>query len=171
MLIGVSFYAFMVSNVIGLLSHVYADTNKAQAKMDQVKSFLDDVKLPETLRHKVLAHYRFVQRRHADLTQDQTEALLAELPTQLRDDVALWVYRHIINKSDFLKRADPAFVSAVVPQLKPLMIPEGEHILHQDWRSNDVYFLVAGRAEQVSRDGTQTYRLLVEGSYFGQSRE
>lgn len=77
------------------------------------------------------------------------------------------MYRDVVDKVPFLKSADKAFVVELLPHLKPIRIEAGELILHQEWHSTELYFLIKGRACQTSRDGKETYRSLVQGSYFG----
>jgi hyperpolarization activated cyclic nucleotide-gated potassium channel 2 len=168
MMLGVSFYSFMVSTVSGILTKSYSDESTDSARMESVKVFMRKHQLPKSMQNRIMAHFTYMTKKMRHRSNMNSQQIMDQLSHSLRIEVALHTHKEMLESIPFLEHNDPAFIALILPHMKPLRVPESQFILHQDWHSQEIYFLLKGRAKQVSPDGSLTYRYLVEGSYFGE---
>ena len=110
MLIGVSWYAYIVSSMSTIMASFDAQNTAVRDKMNCVNEFIRSAKLPKHLSKQVRDFFEFkLQRQRQFLVSSNydVDELLDELGSGLRADVLLYMDRHLISKIPFLKDKVP----------------------------------------------------------------
>lgn len=110
MLVGVSWYAYIVSSMSTIMASFDAQNSAVRDKMNCVNEFIRSAKLPKNLGKQVRDFFEFkLQRQRQFLVSSNynVDELLDELGSGLRADVLLYMDRHLISKIPFLKDKVP----------------------------------------------------------------
>ena len=107
MLVGVSWYAYIVSSMSTIMSSFDAQNKAVRDKMLCVNEFIRAAKLPKDLSKQVRDFFDFklATSQHSFLmsTNYDVDELLDELGSGLRAEVLLYMDRHLISKIPFFK--------------------------------------------------------------------
>jgi hypothetical protein len=107
MLVGVSWYAYIVSSMSTIMSSFDAQNKAVREKMLCVNEFVRAAKLPKDLSKQVREFFDFKLARgqHSFLlsTNYDVDELLDELGSGLRAEVLLYMDRHLISKIPFFQ--------------------------------------------------------------------
>eukprot|EP00753_Platysulcus_tardus_P010635 PLAT292.1.p1 GENE.PLAT292.1~~PLAT292.1.p1 ORF type:complete len:1000 (+),score=400.29 PLAT292.1:39-3002(+) len=172
MIVGVSFYAFTVSNLSSIMASIDIESNARLRKLEHLHRFTVMARLPRTLELRLRTYFRYraFNSNASQLSAAQERALFDHMPPSLRAEVLHYVHRNIIAEIPFFEGKDPQFVSAVVSVLHPLRAAQGDVIIADGEHATDMYFLTNGRASvQDKVDGMPVVRYIEAGSYFGES--
>eukprot|EP00736_Rhodelphis_marinus_P006794 Rmarinus@m.16225 len=94
---------------------------------------------------------------------------MEELSTGLRQEVAMFLNRSLIQKIPFFDGADPSFVTAIVTKLHPMRVTPGEYIVREGDVADCMFLVNEGMVDIVIGLDDCLIRQLGPGSYFGES--
>eukprot|EP00986_Skeletonema_menzelii_P018432 scaffold26639_cov151-Skeletonema_menzelii.AAC.8 len=170
MLVGVTWYAFIVSSMSTIMSSFDAKNRAVRDKMMCVNDFIRTTKLPRELAKQVRAFFEFkAKSKHAYVSNNyDVEELLDELGSVLRADIFMHLERDLIAKIPFLQQGNkvPQFVADCVSMFSPMVFNEGDFIVKEGTQADEMYFLVKGTAGVFY--GSKLAAIINEGSYFGE---
>jgi signal-transduction protein with cAMP-binding, CBS, and nucleotidyltransferase domain len=95
------------------------------------------------------------------------EALLRQLPAELKAEVAKYTYKNVFQKIKLFQNKDPSFVLGFLPLLNKHKLEANEILYREDQIADQLYFLISGRIKMITKEG-YIFRNYVEGSYFGE---
>ena len=149
MLIGVSWYAYIVSSMSSIMSSFDAQNKAVRDKMLCVNEFVRTAKLPKDLAKQVRDFFEFklARSQHAFLISSNydVDELLDELGSGLRADVLLYMDRHLISKIPFLQNKVPQFVADIISMFQPMVFQESDFICKEGTQADEMFFLVKGK--------------------------
>jgi len=170
MLVGVSWYAYIVSSMSTIMSSFDAQNKAVRDKMLCVNEFIRTAKLPKELSKQFRDFFEFklARSQHAFLISSNydVDELLDELGSGLRADVLLYMDRHLISKIPFLQNKVPQFVADVISMFQPMVFQEGDFICKEGTQADEMFFLIKGKAGIYY--GSKLIVVIEEGSYFGE---
>ena len=167
MLLGVSWYAYVVGSISTVLASFDRQNKMVREKLLQVNSFIRETKLPNELGQRVRQYYEYSlsKRRNGLFTYDADE-ILQELSAALRTDVITHVEADLISRIPFFRGKSSLFVANTVQALQPVVVPEGDFIIKEGSAADEMFFLIKGSAAVFY--GHKRVNTLTEGSYFGE---
>ena len=167
MLLGVSWYAYVVGSISTVLASFDRQNKMVREKLLQVNSFIRETKLPHDLGQRVRQYYEYSlsKRRNGLFTYDADE-ILQELSAALRTDVITHVEADLISRIPFFRGKSSLFVANTVQALQPVVVPEGDFIIKEGSAADEMFFLIKGSAAVFY--GQKRVNTLTEGSYFGE---
>mmetsp|Transcript_17614 Transcript_17614/g.27611 ORF Transcript_17614/g.27611 Transcript_17614/m.27611 type:complete len:612 (-) Transcript_17614:717-2552(-) len=168
MLVGVTWYAFIVSSMSTIMSSFDAKNKALREKMLCVNEFIRTTKLPRELAVQVRGFFEFkAKSKHVYASNNyDVDELLDELGSGLRADILMHLERDLIEKIPFLQDKVPQFVADCVSMFSPMVFNEGDFIVKEGTQADEMYFLVKGTAGVFL--GSKLAAVLNEGSYFGE---
>ncbi|KAL7502499.1 hypothetical protein ACHAXN_000448, partial [Cyclotella atomus] len=140
MLVGVSWYAYIVSSMSTIMSSFEAQSKAVRDKMlasswyhcTCVNEFVRAAKLPKDLSKQVRDFFDFklAKSQHSFLmsTNYDVNELLDEMGSGLRSEVLLFLDRHLISKIPFFQGKVPQFVADTISMLQPMVFQENDYI-------------------------------------------
>ena len=167
MIFGAGFYSFTLGSLSTLLANL--DTRKTHLlnKMMLMEEFCKENKFPKVLKSKVKQALEYSSVKNI-FSFDEKNQLLSEIPTELRFQIAEFMFSGLSTRIPFFKHKDKCFIANFVPLLNPLKVLQGELIFRKNEYPNLVYFLYAGRVNYVVGPQNIVFKSMVEGSYFGE---
>ena len=168
MLVGVTWYAFIVSSMSAIMSSFDAKNKAVREKMLCVNDFIRTTKLPGELAKQVRSFFEFkAKSKHAYVsTNYDVDELLNELGSGLRADILMHLERPLIEKIPFLQDKVPQFVADILSMFSPMVFNEGDFIIKEGTQADEMYFLVKGTAGVFY--GSQLAAVFNSGEYFGE---
>ena len=111
MLIGVSFYAYIASNVSIVLSNLNESGAEFQNNMDKLREFMMRKRLSLPLRRRLRKYFtvHWKSKGRVGIFNDVEFVNIINLPA-LRNDVTLELFREMIKTVPFLRDKDPKFI-------------------------------------------------------------
>lgn len=165
MVVGVGVFGYMLGNVASLLARLDAAREQYLQMLDRVDTFMRSNNVPAGLRTRVREYHRYLWRSRKGWDLD---AIIADLPTKLRTEVALCLNAEIIEKVPMLKGADRGLLEEIVFELRPRVLIPDEEIFRVGAPGDAMYFIQRGSIEIVTADRT-VLATLKAGSFFGES--
>merc|ERR1711988_852520 len=92
--------------------------------------------------------------------------VLQQLPRMLRQEVALQLHKHLLEKCALFMETDEKFLESIIFHLKPEIYPPSEFIITENDIGHEMFFLARGEAKLVK--GREPVAALKEGTYFGE---
>eukprot|EP01029_Cantina_marsupialis_P023538 TRINITY_DN5898_c0_g1_i3.p1 TRINITY_DN5898_c0_g1~~TRINITY_DN5898_c0_g1_i3.p1 ORF type:complete len:906 (+),score=275.51 TRINITY_DN5898_c0_g1_i3:605-3322(+) len=167
-LIGATTFGYIVGSMASLVGKLHETSARMTERLSFIKEYMRERRLSPDLQNRVLKHFEFFLSRTSVFDEDK---ILHELNDSLRTDVVLFLNRDIITKIPFFDDQNKCFISYVVSKLMPQFCVPREFIIREGEQGTQMYFLVKGRAEAIGgykTDQQRTFRVLEEGSYFGE---
>jgi CRP-like cAMP-binding protein len=170
MLIGTSMIAFVTAAAASILATFDQQNQFVREKMQHLRIFCNGFKLEKDLTRRLVDSMGTTWRRAVAMRTDWTE-LLAEMPKQIRGEVARHMYSDLLFHSLFFQVFDDAelFVADIVCHLVPLVVHYGEYISRKGEDVSDWYIIQEGEVSAVSSaNHNMVYYSLGAGESFGE---
>jgi CRP-like cAMP-binding protein len=160
------FLSFAVSSVSSLLQETHSKDQLLTTRLAAIDEFSHeaklDRKLTERLRHAV--KYSVSQQGYSNKMK---HSLYAELPKELKYEVAMAMHRGAGKSVPFFREKDRAFTVAIVPFLNHMFARMLTNIYKEKDYADEIYFIVKGGCYCMVTE-TNAIRKLQRGAYFGE---
>lgn len=170
MLLGVSWYAYIVSSMATVMSSFDAQQRCIRDKMICVNEFIRGARLPSQLAKQVRNFFEFklANSKRVFLLSNQYEAdeLLYELSSQVRSEILIFMEQDLISRVPFLTNKVPQFIADTVSMFQPMVFRHGEYIVKEGSQADEMFFIIKG--EVGIYYGEKHVLSLQEGNYFGE---
>jgi len=98
------------------------------------------------------------------LKQDKISDIINVLPTNLKSQMLIVLYKEPITVIKMLQIKDPLFIIEYLPQLQPIIIKRHTKIMAKNTFPSDVFFVVRGCIKNTNND-----KVFNEGSIIGET--
>ncbi|MGL5082758.1 MAG: ion transporter [Microcoleaceae cyanobacterium] len=168
MFLGISMYAFIIGNVAALITSLNANQSHFREKLDQIQAYMRERKIPPALQIGVRKYYQYLWEYNRDTSLGLE--FLDELPTSLKTQLYLYLYRDLLEQVPLFKEAESGFIEDLVMKLKPVVLPPNEYVIREGQIGHEMYFINRGELQAFSEEnGNSTiYRNMVAGAFFGE---
>jgi len=171
MLMGVSFYAYIASNVSIVLANMDEAGSEYRDNMEKLGEFMTRKRMTLPLRRRLRKYFHvyWKSRGRIGVYNDVDIVNLITLPA-LRNDVTTELFREITRQVPFLHDKDPRFIEMIAPKMTLLRIASGEYVVKEGERGQDLFFLLTGVVDcEYETDDGETLTLITHeaGQYFG----
>ena len=142
MLLGVSWYAYVVSSMSTVMSTFNAQNKAVRDKMRCVNEFVRAAKLPKSLAKQVRDFFDFKlsrsQRTFLMCDHYDADVLLQELSSLLRSEVILFLERDLVQKIRFFEDKIPQFIADMICMLQPVVVQGGDFIIREGDQADEM---------------------------------
>lgn len=166
MVIGVGSYGYVIGNMASFLSNLDLMQANHIQKMEKINAFLNYRNVPMNLQKQIYEFYGHVWDHRMDMGEAQ---ILAELPNVLKTETALFLYRDILTKVPYFKKASPDLIRDIAINLKALVLPPGTVFIRYGEIGDSMFFISYGEVEVLSQDFKKRYAILREGDFVGET--
>lgn len=163
--LGIAVYVTIIGIVGSLVKNLDAAASVFREKVDAINDYMSYRQIPAELQQKVRAYYTYLWKSRRGLDES---AVLGDLPNYLHLDVAMFLHRDVIAKVPLFQGADPAFISAIIVNMLPVISLPGSFIIRKGEIGRELYIISKSEVEVVSEDGKQVYATLRDGQFFGE---
>ena len=130
-----------------------------------IKKYMQHEHLPTSLQTRVVRFYQYLWLR-AQGVDPQT--LISGLPPSLTGELALQLYRKVIEQIPVFKSTPLGFKKMVAAIIRPLYILEGEYVTRIGDIGADLFFLYRGSVEVQYRTGEFSPTVIRSGRILGE---
>mmetsp|Transcript_50304 Transcript_50304/g.60493 ORF Transcript_50304/g.60493 Transcript_50304/m.60493 type:complete len:827 (-) Transcript_50304:108-2588(-) len=167
MLLGVSWYAFVVGSMTSVVASFDRQNKLTKEKMLQVSAFCRETKLPNNLATQIRRYFEYAcSRKKNGLFGFDADEIMHELSSTLRTDVICFVEKDLIDQITFFEGKNRTFVASAIQFFQPVVVHEGDFIIKEGSAADEMYFLINGNAAIFYAD--KKVQTLLGGSYFGE---
>ena len=142
MLLGVSWYAYVVSSMSTVMSTFNAQNKAVRDKMICVNEFIRNAKLPKPLAKSIRDFFEFKlsrsQRTFLMCDHYDADLLLDEMNSVLRSDVILYLERELVGKIPFFQDKMPQFIADMICMLQPVIVQSGDFIIREGDQADEM---------------------------------
>ena len=164
-LIGILLFASIVGNVGNIIVNVQKTRSKFQTKIDNIKDYMQQRKVPGNLQHRVIKFYNYMWTNGHPISN---ESVLASLPEKLRAEIGIYVHMDTLKKVAFFERCETSLLSDLVLCLKTQIYLPGDYVCRKGDVGHEMYIVNRGRLEVLDEDNVTVKSVLTTGSYFGE---
>eukprot|EP00297_Palpitomonas_bilix_P000065 CAMPEP_0113886518 /NCGR_PEP_ID=MMETSP0780_2-20120614/11601_1 /TAXON_ID=652834 /ORGANISM="Palpitomonas bilix" /LENGTH=863 /DNA_ID=CAMNT_0000874745 /DNA_START=463 /DNA_END=3054 /DNA_ORIENTATION=- /assembly_acc=CAM_ASM_000599 len=160
MLVGGFIFSFAIASMNAVVMEQMRLKKGQEAKMDSVRSFIQDRNLPRNVRREILDFYR-QQSRVAETAE--TRAILTEIPFRLRSTVLQLSYARIVNNLTSLCDGDAYFMMELCTHLRPSTALQSTYIYEMGEVCNDIFIVDKGTVLLFGGESARTLLELTSG--------
>lgn len=164
-LTGAGMYGYIIGNLASMLANSDLARTQFRAKMEKIQTFMQYRDVPGDLQDNIRTYYDYLWNNRRGFDES---AVLEELPSSLKLQVALHLNKDIIEKVPMFKGAPDDLIRQIVLNLKPVLYTPGDYIFRKGEMGDQMYFISRGKVEIVSEDGATVFATLSDGSFFGE---
>ena len=158
-------FAMIVGNVGNIITNTQKHKTKFQGKMDNVKVYMKQAKVPEHLREKVIKWFDYLWK-HGHPMDDQ-QALNA-LPEKLKAEIGIYVHFETLKKVDFFSVCEPGLLWELVVRLRTQVYSPVEYVCKKGDVGREMYIVNSGKLEVMADEDGVVLKQLTHGDYFGE---
>jgi len=161
---GVGMYGYIISNVSGLIANLDVARSEFIKKIESVRIYLNNKKIPGELQEKILGYYHYIWDKKKNISDANP---ISDLPDSLTLEIMLYLNRDMLKKVDLFKNAEDIFVREAIYLLKPSIYIPDDYIIRQDDYGDCMFFLSSGEVEVLVNN--RQVAKLYPGSTFGET--
>ena len=173
MILGACFYATVVGSVAMLVKNADVQTSIYHEHMDALNSKMELMGLSQDLRQRVVSYYSFVWKRLRTFSTERgefqlnVENFLQELPLPLREEISLFLHKHMVERVPIFNGCAEAFICDIVVHLRPQVNMPNETLIEAGSDGDSMFFVSCGAIE-IFTPGGDSIRTLKSGDYLGE---
>jgi CRP-like cAMP-binding protein len=164
-LTGAGMYGYIIGNLASMLANSDLARTQFRAKMEKIQTFMQYRDVPAELQDNIRTYYDYLWNNRRGFDES---AVLDELPSTLKLQVALHLNKDIIEKVPMFNGAPDDLIRQIVLNLKPVLYTPGDFIFRKGEMGDQMYFISRGKVEIVSEDGQTIFATLTDGNFFGE---
>lgn len=164
-LTGAGMYGYIIGNLASMLANSDLARTQFRAKLEKIQTFMQYREVPDELQDNIRTYYDYLWNNRRGFDES---AVLEELPSSLKLQVALHLNKEIIEKVPMFNGAPNDLIRQIVLNLKPVLYTPGDYIFRKGEMGDQMYFISRGKVEIVSEDGKTVFATLSDGSFFGE---
>ena len=164
-IIGILYYGFVMANVAANIANADAQMANFKEKMMNVVFFLKDQNIDSVLQKRIMNFFKFLWGETKGINASE---LFKEMPLGLQGDIALSLYKSLIDKVPLFDNTEIGFSKLLSLSIHPEYFPKGEYVVKKGDLGSSMYFIFKGVVDVVSEDGSTVFASMGEGKFFGE---
>ncbi|KAI6654629.1 hypothetical protein LOD99_1024 [Oopsacas minuta] len=164
-IIGILYYGFVMANVAANIANADAQMASFKEKMVNVVFFLKDQNIDTALQKRIMNFFKFIWGETKGINASE---LFKEMPLGLQGDIALSLYKSLIDKVPLFNNTEIGFSKLLSLSIRPEYFPKGEYVVKKGDLGSSMYFIYRGVVDVVSEDGSTVFASMGEGKFFGE---
>ncbi|KAG2661908.1 probable cyclic nucleotide-gated ion channel 20, chloroplastic [Panicum virgatum] len=149
--LGLLLFALLIGNMQNFLQALGRRRLEMQLRRRDVEKWMSHRRLPEDLRRRVRRAERFTWAATQGVNEEE---LLSNLPEDIQRDIRRHFFR-FLNKVRLFTLMDWPILDAICDKLRQNLYISGSDILYQGGTVDKMVFIVRGKLESVSADGSK----------------
>ncbi|XP_020587926.1 cyclic nucleotide-gated ion channel 17-like [Phalaenopsis equestris] len=152
-LLGLVLLAHLIGNMETYLQSVTIKLEEWRLKKRDTEQWMRHRQLPQELRERVK---RFVQYKWFATRGVDEEAVLQDLPGDLRRDIQCHLCLDLVRRVPFFSQMDDPLLDAICERLVSSLYTEGSYIVREGDPVTEMLFVIRGKLESSTTNGGQT---------------
>lgn len=165
MIAGYIFFNYIIASIAAAQANSDARRSRFFDRLKCVKQYMDHEHLPKPLKLRIIRYYEYLWLRTHGI---DPQTLIVGLPPSLTAELALQLYRKVIEQVSIFKHTPTGFKKMLAAIMKPLYIMEGEYVIRVDDVGTDLFFMYRGSIEVHYCNGVKASQLVRSGRMLGE---
>ncbi|OQV13921.1 putative Cyclic nucleotide-gated cation channel subunit A [Hypsibius exemplaris] len=165
MIAGYVFFGYIIASIAAAQANSDARRSRFFDRLVAIKQYMNHEHVPKPLRSRITHYYQFLWLRTQGV---DPKTLIVGLPPSLTAELALQLYRKVIEQVPIFKNTPIAFKKMMAAIVQPLYIKEGEHVIKLDDTGSELYFVYRGSIEVQFCNGVTSPQLVRAGRVLGE---
>ncbi|KAF7080571.1 hypothetical protein CFC21_084627 [Triticum aestivum] len=149
--LGLLLFALLIGNMQNFLQALGSRKLEMQLRRRDVEQWMSHRRLPEDLRRRVRHAERFTWAATQGVNEEE---LLSNLPEDIQRDIRRHFFR-FLNRVRLFTLMDWPILDAICDKLRQNLYISGSDILYQGGPVDKMIFIVRGKLESISADGSR----------------
>ncbi|CAJ2656709.1 unnamed protein product [Trifolium pratense] len=152
-ILGLVLFALLIGNMQTYLQSTTIRLEEWRIRRTDTERWMHHRQLPRYLKQSVRRHdqFRWVATRGVD-----EEAILRDLPVDLRRDIKRHLCLNLVRQVPLFDQMDDRMLDAICERLKPTLCTPGTCIVRECDPVNEMLFIVRGRLDSCTTNGGRT---------------
>ncbi|KAK9126667.1 hypothetical protein Scep_015513 [Stephania cephalantha] len=152
-ILGLVLFALLIGNMQTYLQSTTARLEEWRIKRTDTEQWMRHRQLPQELKQCVRRYdqYKWVTTRGVD-----EEALLKDLPMDLRRDIKRHLCLDLVRRVPLFDQMDELMLDAICERLKPALCTEGTCLAREGDPVNEMLFIIRGHLDSYTTNGGRT---------------
>ncbi|XP_055334727.1 cyclic nucleotide-gated cation channel alpha-3-like [Paramacrobiotus metropolitanus] len=163
---GLLLFATVLGHIANIVANVAAARKEFQAKLDNVKTYMNLRRVPDHLQKKVIKWFDYLWMTKK--SSDEEKSVMACLPDKLKAEIAIHVHLDTLKRVEIFQNTEAGFLCELVLRLRPVLFSPGDYICRKGEVGKDMYIVARGKLQVVADNGRTVLATLKAGSYFGE---
>ncbi|KAJ1387711.1 RmlC-like jelly roll fold [Sesbania bispinosa] len=152
-ILGLVLFALLIGNMQTYLQSTTLRLEEWRIRRTDTERWMHHRQLPHYLKQNVRRHdqFRWVATRGVD-----EEAILRDLPVDLRRDIKRHLCLNLVRQVPLFDQMDERMLDAICERLKPSLCTPGTCLVREGDPVNEMLFIVRGRLDSCTTNGGRT---------------
>jgi len=146
-IVGAVFFGIIVAHVAQLLETLNARNNAFSRRLDEVREYMLDRKLPQTMQRRILDYFTHFLTQKSLFNEAE---ILGGLSKSLRNELVAHGMGESMAALSALNGEDPSLVTKLVTRFKPALHMPGDMIAEEGDIGREMFFLTKGAVDVIS---------------------
>ncbi|CAI0376518.1 unnamed protein product [Linum tenue] len=147
---GLVLFAHLIGNMQTYLQSLTARLEEWRLKRRDTEEWMSHRQLPQNLRGRVR---RYVQYKWLATHGVDEDAILHQLPADLRRDIQRHLCLDLVRRVPFFSQMDDQLLDAICERLVSSLITQGTYVVREGDPVTEMLFIIRGRLESSTTDG------------------
>ncbi|XP_055341339.1 uncharacterized protein LOC129590239 isoform X2 [Paramacrobiotus metropolitanus] len=165
MIAGYIFFNYIIASIAAAQANSDARRSRFFDRLKCIKQYMHHEHLSKKLKHRIVRYYEYLWLRTHGI---DPQTLIAGLPPSLTSELALQLYRKVIEQVSIFKNTPTGFKKMLATIMKPLYVMEGEYVIRQDDVGTDLFFMYRGSIEVHYSSGFKAPQQIRSGRMIGE---
>eukprot|EP00941_MAST-03F_sp_MAST-3F-sp1_P000530 g530.t1 len=153
MVTGASMFGYIVGSIAALSGTFNVGETRRKEKMDALKAFLQQKRVPKELRRTINSYYTLLMSHQSPFNES---AILTGLPRRLRFEAFMHIHHKAAKMIRFFHNKPFHIALQLVTAMRPQAFEAGQTIYAPGSQGLDVYFILSGNIEiRVTSDAVK----------------
>ena len=164
-LLGILMFASLVGNIGSIISNMHKNRTRFQNKMDNIKSYMRQTKVPNHLQERVIKWFDYLWTHDHPVDDNH---VLNSLPDKLKAEIGIHVHFETLKKVDFFEQCEQGLLWELVLRLRTQVYSPGEYVCRKGDVGREMYIVNNGKLEVLQEENSAAVKELAHGEYFGE---
>ncbi|CAI0376513.1 unnamed protein product [Linum tenue] len=149
-IMGLVLFAHLIGNMQTYLQSITARLEEWRLKRRDTEEWMNHRQLPRNLQERVR---RYVQYKWLATRGVDEEAILQQLPSDIRRDIQRHLCLDLVRRVPFFSQMDDQLLDAICERLVSSLITQGTYVVREGDPVTEMLFIIRGRLESSTTDG------------------
>ncbi|OWA53501.1 Cyclic nucleotide-gated cation channel alpha-3 [Hypsibius exemplaris] len=143
LIVGLLLFATVLGHVANIVTSVSTARKEFQAKLDNVKTYMNLRRVPDHLQKKVIKWFDYLWMTKK--SSDEEKAVMACLPDKLKAEIAIHVHLDTLKRVEIFQNTEAGFLCDLVLRLRPVLFSPGDYICRKGEVGKEMYIVARGK--------------------------
>ncbi|KAH1073743.1 hypothetical protein J1N35_026071 [Gossypium stocksii] len=150
---GLILFSLLIGNMQKYLESTGVRVEEMRVKRQDAEQWMSHRMLPENLRERIR---RYEQYKWQETRGVEEEALIANLPRDLRRDIKRHLCLDLLKRVPMFDKMDEQLLDAMCDRLKPVLYTDKSYILREGDPVEEMLFIIRGNLTSTTTNGGRT---------------